>query len=642
MKRKISLSIATAVLLSTNIYALEDLGMITVTNGNFNTKENRTPFATEIFTQNEIKNSNASTIYEFLNEQSSINVMPSNGNIYEQKIDMRGFGISDGYQNIVVIVDGQRLNNIDMTTQLLGSIPIDTIEQIEIVKGSGSVKYGDGATSGVINIITNGKYNNKLNIFGGNNDTKGSSLSLGYNTDTMIINATWDNSSTDGNRKIDTYGNTDNKSQTISKLGIKIFPADDLELRANTSQNDIKNRYANGMTKSIFDSNPSGIGTADWSGEYYSQNTTNAKTNSLGTSYHIDNKNKISFDIINEDKRIDFITWKNDYENTQQNIDYGFNNDIFKLSFGINKIESKRIGSGNETQKNNSGYFVNSEVVMNQNVTYNFGIRSEKVKYNYESSTQSLSKNENLKAYDVGYSQVLNTNQSFFVNFNQAFQAPDVDRFFTYNFGTSAYEFNGYIKPAISKTLNIGFHDYRDNNNVKITLFNSKLENEIYYYATSGTNTNIDRSSKYGFEFFDKYKINNTFHTSLNYSYVLAKIDSENEGSGAYNDKIMPGVSKHNVTANFGGDYGKTSFEFAHKYKSEAYNSEDFTNNATQKQKAYNSTNLSIKYNLEKNLEIYAKVNNIFEVKNGMWIRDDQIFPFDFERTYYVGINATF
>ncbi|MBD3842521.1 MAG: Plug domain-containing protein, partial [Campylobacterales bacterium] len=181
MKNTIKLSIA-AILAVSNIYALEDLGMITVTGGNFTTKENRTTFATEIFTQNEIKNSNASTIYEFLNEQSSINVMPSSGNIYAQKIDMRGFGITDGYQNVVVIVDGQRLNNIDMTTQLLSSIPVDTIEQIEIIKGSGSVKYGDGATAGAINIITNGKYNNKLSMFSGNNGTKGASIILGYNT----------------------------------------------------------------------------------------------------------------------------------------------------------------------------------------------------------------------------------------------------------------------------------------------------------------------------------------------------------------------------------------------------------------------------------------------------------------------------
>ncbi|MEZ4694112.1 MAG: TonB-dependent receptor plug domain-containing protein [Aliarcobacter sp.] len=48
------------------------------------------------------------------------------------------------------------MNNIDSAPQLLSSIPIDSIEKIEILKGTGSVQFGDGANAGVINIITNG------------------------------------------------------------------------------------------------------------------------------------------------------------------------------------------------------------------------------------------------------------------------------------------------------------------------------------------------------------------------------------------------------------------------------------------------------------------------------------------------------
>jgi iron complex outermembrane receptor protein len=633
-KTTISL-IAAAVLLHAN-----EPYEITITSSPFQTTEKKATFSTEIFTSDDIKKSKVSTIYEFLNEQSSINVMPSSGNIYAQKIDMRGFGITDGYQNIVVIVDGQRLNNIDMTTQLLSSIPVDIIEQIEIIKGSGSVKYGDGATAGVINIITNGKYKNNLSIYSGNNGTKGASFTFGYNTDTMIINALWDDSSTDGNRDI-RNGETDNKSQTISKLGIKVFPTNDLEVRATTSQTDIKNKYANGMTKASFDSNPSGLGTIS-SGIYYSQNKTEVTTNSLGASYYLDTQNKISFDMINEDKKNDYIVpsiWKADYETTQKNIDYGFNNDSLKLNFGANIIDSKRKTSSSwgdsEMSKDNFGYFAHSEFSFEKS-SLSFGARQEKVEY--KNIKENLDYDEELEAFDIGYNQVLNDNQSFFINANKSYQAPDIDRFYN---SDGEFNTNG-LKPATSKTLNIGFNDFRDNNKLKITLFNSKLENEIYLIPGTWENSNIDKSSKYGLELFDKYKINDTFYSSLNYSYVIAKIDSEIEDGVTYNDKTMPGVSKHNLTANFGGDYGKTSFALSHKYKSEAYNSEDFANNATQKQKAYNSTNLSMKYNIEKNVEIYAKVNNIFEVKNGMWVKDDHIYPFDFERTYTVGINATF
>ena len=51
-----------------------------------------------------------------------------------------GLWSESGYQNVVISVDGQRLNNIDMSRQLIGSIDINSIERIEIAKGTGSVK----------------------------------------------------------------------------------------------------------------------------------------------------------------------------------------------------------------------------------------------------------------------------------------------------------------------------------------------------------------------------------------------------------------------------------------------------------------------------------------------------------------------
>ena len=67
---------------------------------------------------------------------------------------MRGYGSDTGYHNIVISIDGQRINNIDMSAQLLGQIDVNSIDRIEIVKGTGSVSYGDGAMAGVINIYT--------------------------------------------------------------------------------------------------------------------------------------------------------------------------------------------------------------------------------------------------------------------------------------------------------------------------------------------------------------------------------------------------------------------------------------------------------------------------------------------------------
>ena len=62
----------------------------------------------EIYTAQDIENSKSKNIYDFLNQETSVAVLPSYGNQFTQKIDMRGYGIGDGYQNIVLVVTGRR------------------------------------------------------------------------------------------------------------------------------------------------------------------------------------------------------------------------------------------------------------------------------------------------------------------------------------------------------------------------------------------------------------------------------------------------------------------------------------------------------------------------------------------------------
>jgi iron complex outermembrane receptor protein len=66
---------------------------------------------------------------------------------------MRGFGATAG-QNTLVLIDGRRLNDVDLSGVQWSTIPLEAIERIEILRGSGAVQYGDGASAGVINIIT--------------------------------------------------------------------------------------------------------------------------------------------------------------------------------------------------------------------------------------------------------------------------------------------------------------------------------------------------------------------------------------------------------------------------------------------------------------------------------------------------------
>jgi iron complex outermembrane receptor protein len=52
------------------------------------------------------------------------------------------------------MIDGIRLSDNEQVTALMSSIPLESVERIEIVRGGSSVLYGEGATGGTIQIIT--------------------------------------------------------------------------------------------------------------------------------------------------------------------------------------------------------------------------------------------------------------------------------------------------------------------------------------------------------------------------------------------------------------------------------------------------------------------------------------------------------
>jgi iron complex outermembrane receptor protein len=113
----------------------------------------KVPANITVVTREDILNSNAQTVADALRSEVGLVVRDFLSNGKSASVDLRGFG-ETASGNTLVLIDGRRVNEIDLSGVDWLQIPLDQVERIEVVRGAGSALYGDNAVGGVINIIT--------------------------------------------------------------------------------------------------------------------------------------------------------------------------------------------------------------------------------------------------------------------------------------------------------------------------------------------------------------------------------------------------------------------------------------------------------------------------------------------------------
>jgi iron complex outermembrane receptor protein len=93
----------------------------------------------------------ATALVDFLRSDASVDVMARAPGGVQTDVSIRG----GSFEQTLVLLDGQRLNDpqtghhdMDMP------VPLDAVDHIEVLQGSGSALYGSDAVGGVINILT--------------------------------------------------------------------------------------------------------------------------------------------------------------------------------------------------------------------------------------------------------------------------------------------------------------------------------------------------------------------------------------------------------------------------------------------------------------------------------------------------------
>ena len=640
---------------SFNLFA-EDLNTqeVIVYSNKFYTSEKNSTHHVEVYDHAEIIESGTNNLFDFLSNKSSLNISSYSGNKAAPSIDMRGYGLENGFQNIVVNVDGYRINNIDMAPSFLGSINTRDIDRIEILKGSGSVVHGDGSNAGSINIYTKNHKKTRISSAFGNYGQKNHSFSTGKTIDNISISLSTSYESNDGFSQKDSRGNKDKSVSSNQIIKVSYEPDDFSQINFKYSNSESNSLFPAALTRAQFNKNPSR------SGGQYNEFDYNDDIWSIDYITHFSNNFSVKFYHQGQRKKYDARDYATNLRKTSalvNGVEFDLTSKNFNLTSGvsINERELNVLQNSdvlvNQANKQNDAIYLQAKHLIDENnkLSITYGARSEKVITKFNNTSINTDQSDRLSMFETGVNYIVSEQINLFSNFSKSMQSQDIDRILPYNFSSGNYDtLNPNIKPMQSRTINFGLNYIDVIQKLKISTFYADLDNEIVYNPSTFQNENIDRTNKYGYEVFLMRKLNERFNLKFNYSYTIAKILNDTDSTTFPSGKLLPGVPKNSINLALNYNNDNLSANINHVWRDRSYIFDDFNNNANMMSPSFESTNAYIRYSFKNinhlsSLSIFTSINNIFNQKNGIRTYTDDtygaIYPFNFTRTWFAGME---
>jgi iron complex outermembrane receptor protein len=575
-------------------FAQNSQSIVVVTGSRFQENLNEVPANVKVITRDEIENSSSNTIPQVLSQIGGLRVSGLNSSTLnlDASVDMGGFGPT-GNSTTAVLVDGIRVNPIDSGSVDWSTIPIDSIERIEILQGGASVQYGNGAVGGVINIITNGGKKN-INQASTTYGTWGTSINnaLFRNTvDKTTYQLSANTSNTNGWRPntaanaysvdakilqdlgggdrvyIDAYYGYTN-SQLASPVEGLAGSGNPLSVRPQNAGNNLTTNnlgFRQGLTKSL---NENFVAELDTS---YNNKTSSYYTPQADYFTSLDPAN-MYFGYAGSAMNNKLQGWQlavsprlkaNFAEVGTTIIGYDFSkanqagsNSYSSLSQGI--IQANPYGtyynnltndSQSATQINNSVY-VMQKIPLGKILEASGGFRRQVQQASTTNTSISAANGtvNNTQQYAANAGDIaLNANyavgQRVYIKWNQSFRFPNIDEYWGFAYGpppnyATTIVFNGILQPQTTQTYEIGGNWTLLNSKITSSIFKSKTQNEISYNPTTGYNYNSIYQTNRGGILFD---ISSNITSSFNIG-GGGKYQKSYYANGPYAGNAMPVV----------------------------------------------------------------------------------------------------
>ena len=615
------------------------------------------PANVTVLTQEDIAKSAARTVPDLLAEQVGITLKDffgNNGSL--TSIDLRGFGVTGG-QNTLILLDGRRLSDIDLSSVQWSSVPLSSIERIEILRGTGSVLYGDGASAGVVNLVTRSplKPGMHAEMYGriGSYNTLESQFTGSAASESFGFNASVYNFASDGYR-----ANNRNEQANYSANMRWAGASSTVDVRLGTDHQNVRLPGARLIQPSIgldeYSASPRGAQTPlDFASRDGSRAgiTFNHRIGDAELSLGIDHRDKDQRAYFDQGG---FPTSRADTLNVtsitpRARIPFQFGETSHRVTIGVDSHRwryDRRISDRPENvnqpmnrvrvAQNNSALYAQDAIQLTSATGLTLGWREERMTISGTDTSDptapgsfgapgapAAGATQRQNAWEIGLKHAFDKRWSGFARAARSYRLVNVDEIYE----TDAL-FNAQfqiLRPQHAVTHEVGAEWRQGPLNVRAALFSTDVTDEIHLdpFTTGVGNTNLPPSRRRGIELNGTWQQSAALRFTLAYAYTDAKFRQGVLAGDVFAigtdiniaGKKVPLVPEHKLNLGFAWDVAsKSRISGSLAYISSQFMDNDEPNSLGKKIPAYTVVDLKAAREIGR-ARVALFVNNLFDEK---------------------------
>jgi iron complex outermembrane recepter protein len=492
----------------------------------------------------EIEMSAATSLTELLRGQAGIQISDSNsGAVFA----LRGFSAEQAGNNTLILIDGRRLNNIDIAAPNIDAIPLERVERIEILSGSAAVLYGDQAVGGVINIITKAPSasGGSVKLTAGNFDTYGGQADIAG-----AINADWRYFLATGYEQADNY-RRHNASEVGSALGRLQYQDVTDSFFIESSYLDNRRELAGALSLEELQQNPRQAN--DFNLNDYMHEISRVLRS--GYQHALDDQWTLAADGNYADSQVSSVNWGFGGQNQRSLLELS-PKIIAKLATSqgelslVGGIDASRGESefdwGRSNEQDMAAAYVQGTVPLTSSLSYVIGGRLAKVWDDLIDNTaypEGVALEQDAHALEFGVNYRPSSTQRWYVRGEDNFRFAKVDE--------QAYTSPGVVglKPQTGRSYEAGWDWTPGSHSLRLSLYRLELEDEIVFDPGApkpdngvfdGANVNADASRRHGAGLNWDWQLSQGVLLGGEYHYIDAEFTA-----GANRGKTLSWVAAH-------------------------------------------------------------------------------------------------